>query len=206
MHLRGVVADREELDQIDNLHAQGMLTDDEYAQARERVLAREELGRAAPRGGPNWLLVGLAAIAVAGVALIIVALVAGGGSSTSTQPGIRVNGVVAITDHNSVLPDDPNVVQGQHFGSGGYDLGKPCHALSGYQDIVAGANVVISDGAGKTLTTTQLRAGVYDANADCVFGFTAAVKKVDAYQGKIGQRDPVPYSQKEIANPQLILN
>jgi hypothetical protein len=205
------VAERDELEELESMRADGVLTDAEYGEARDRVLAREDIARldaddpGQRRRQPNWLLIGLAVIAVAGIGLIILALVAGG-SSSSTQPGIRVNGVVVVADHTSVFPDDPNVRQGQLFGSGGYNLGKPCHTLSGYQDIVVGARVVISDGSTKTLTTTQLRAGVFDANADCVFGFTAAVAKVDAYQVKIGQRNPVTFSQKEIASPQLILN
>ncbi|MDP9092408.1 MAG: SHOCT domain-containing protein [Actinomycetota bacterium] len=201
------MTEHDELEQLDSLHADGVLTDAEYAEARDRVLARLDVTDPGPRARkPNWLLIGLAAIAVVGVGLIVLALAAGGGSSTSSQPGIRVNGVVAVTDHTSVFPDDPNVNQGQQFGSGGYNVGKPCHTLSGYQDIVAGASVVISDASAKRLTTTQLRAGVFDANADCVFGFTAAVPKLDAYQVKIAQRNPVPFSQKEIASPQLILS
>jgi hypothetical protein len=143
----------------------------------------------------TWPLV----LAAGGIGLIVWALV--GGSGTAKTP---VNGLIAIVDHQSVVPDQA-VPNGSAFGTGGYALGKPCHTLSGYPDIATGAPVVITDAAGKTLARTSLRAGVFDVNADCVFGFVTSVPKSDTYQIKVGQRDAVTYPAAAITHPQLSL-
>ena len=145
------------------------------------------------------------AAVVVGVGLIVVATF-GLGSSSST-PMIVVNGIVVVTNHSAVYPDDPSVTQGQQFGTGGFSIGKGCHSLAGYQDLVGGAPVVLADRSGTSLSTVHLRSGVYDAQADCVFGFSAEVPKGQGgYQVTVAKRDPVTFSEAEIVNPQLILN
>jgi hypothetical protein len=149
---------------------------------------------------PTWAMITWPLVlAAGGIGLIVWALV--GGSGTAKTP---VNGLIAIVDHQSVVPDQA-VPDGSAFGTGGYALGKPCHTLSGYPDIATGAPVVITDAAEKTLARTNLRAGVFDVNADCVFGFVTSVPKSDTYQIKVGQRDAVTYPAAAITHPQLSL-
>ena len=243
------MAEQDELAQLEQMHAQGMLTDAELELARSQALSRagdtdeppgaadeppgaadeppgaaDESNQPVPADVPAepapaevvppepiparrppfpWVAVLFGVLALAGVALVIVALVGGGSSSGGSH--ITVNGIVVITEHTSVYPDDPTVQNGQQFGTGGYNVGKGCHALTGYQDIATGANVVITGSGGTQLAATKLRAGVFDTNADCVFGFTATINKSSSYEIKIGQRDPVQYPAGSIASPQLVL-
>ena len=150
---------------------------------------------------PLWAMIAWpVALAAAGIGLIVWALTSGGSGSSGTP----VNGLIAVVDHQAVAPDAAVSLDTQ-FGSGGYAVGKPCHTLTGYPDIVAGSPVVITDGSGKTLVRTKLRAGVFDVNADCVFGFVTSVRQSDTYRIKVGQRDPVAYPAAAITHPQLSL-
>jgi hypothetical protein len=194
-----------ELDDLDDLYNQGLLTDDEHQKARDRLSSRD--GGSGRRGMrrlvPFWPVAAL----LVGVALIVFAILGtGGGKKTpATEPGIEVHGAVVISmQDQSALPDDPTVQQGAKFGTGGYNIGKGCHTVSGFVDIARGATVEITPSSGQKVST-KLIAGVYDSNADCVFGFTAAVPKEPSYTIRIAQRNPVPYQQSEIANPQLNL-
>lgn len=204
------MSDSDELGELDDLYNQGLLTDEERQRAMDRLAAREQRGgarRRLPRLISLWPIAAL----LVGVGLIIFAVLGtGGGKSTKTTAGIEVSGnVVILVSDNSALPDDPTVPQGATFNvtAPGYGVGKGCHTVTagGFQDIASGAPVVINSSDGTKLATTALKPGVYDTNADCVFGFTAAVVKTASYSIRIAQRNPVPFSQKEIASPQLIL-
>lgn len=196
-----------ELDDLDDLYNQGLLTDDEHQNARDRLSSRDGGGgrRGVRRLLPFWPVAAL----LLGVALIVFAIVGTGGGTKgpATQPGIEVHGAVVISlKDQSALPDDTTVRQGATFNTTdpGFAIGKGCHTVSGFSDIARGATVEIIPSSGQKVTTTLI-AGVYDSNADCVFGFTAAVPKESSYTIRIAQRNPVPYKQSEIANPQLNL-
>jgi hypothetical protein len=150
---------------------------------------------------PTWALAAaVVVLGFGGVALVLWGVL---GGSSSTPSGLPVDGVVAITNPSAVIPDLP-VPQGTVFGTDpNYNVGRPCHAAAGYQDIVSGARVVITNGSGKQLAKTTLKRGVFDTQAGCVFGFTTHVPKSSAYQIKIGQRDPVNYPPAAIGHPQL---
>jgi hypothetical protein len=75
---------------------------------------------------------------------------------------IEVHGGVAVLDPQAVVID----------AAGGR---ASCHMSGVYENVTAGTVVVISDGAGTTLTTTNLADGVLDRMGDCVFPFTAEV-------------------------------
>jgi hypothetical protein len=205
------VADSEERGGLDDLYNQGLLTDDEHRHAVERITAHDETDdserhdsgrRQMPRLMRFWPIVAL----LVGIGLIIFAIVGTGGGGTSKQPGLEVDGAVVISHgENGAAPNDTSVQPGASFGAGGFNVGQGCHTISGFIDIASGASVQITDASGKTLVRTALKAGVFDQNADCVFGFTAAVPKVSGYSIKIAQRNPVSYSQAEIGRPQLIL-
>ena len=230
---RQVVSEHEELDKLDQLHADGMLTDAERDHAKAQLEQRtepeasgqlEDIRQPADvaevgdvvdpeaaepadrpvrrrRQLPLWAMIAWpVALAAAGIGLIVWALTSGGSGSSGTP----VNGLIAVVDHQSVAPDEVVSLDTQ-FGTGGYAVGKPCHTLTGYPDIVTGSPVVITDGSGKTLARTKLRPGVFDVNADCVFGFVTSVKASDTYQIKVGQRDPVNYPAAAITHPQLSL-
>lgn len=82
------------------------------------------------------------------------------------------------------------------------DLG--CMASSGYDDIVTGGQVVVSDGGGKTLGLGALAAGIVkttDAlNWSCVFSFT--VPKVPAggafYKVAVGHRGAIQFTETDL--------
>lgn len=235
------MSEHEELARLEQLHADGLLTDAEHDQAKTQLEQRAEVAQDpavpadapvdAPAGAPAaepgavqqpgaldrpdgpderprrrrqlplWAMIAWpVALAAAGIGLIVWALTSGG-SSTSGTP---VNGLIAVVDHQAVAPDQ-SVSLDTQFGTGGYAVGKPCHTLTGYPDIVAGAPVIITNGSGKRLAHTTLRAGVFDLNADCVFGFVTRVGTSDTYQIKVGKRDPVNYPAAAITHPQLSL-
>lgn len=197
---RQVVSEHEEQAKLEQLHADGLLTDAEHEQAKAQLEQRPDPARRR-RQLPLWAMIAWpVALAAAGIGLIVWALTSGGSGSSGTP----VNGLIAVVDHQSVAPDEAVSLDTQ-FGTGGYAVGKPCHTLTGYPDIVTGSPVVITDGSGKTLARTKLRPGVFDVNADCVFGFVTSVKKSDTYQIKVGQRDPVNYPAAAITHPQLSL-
>lgn len=217
------MSDREELGELDDLHKQGLLTAEEHRAAVDRVTSRDggyegdNTGDSAgaPGGGRDGRGLGARVLAfwpllalLVGVALIIFAIVGTGSSGKKTvkEAGIVVNGAVIIKQSDSAsLPDDPTVKPGATFGTGGYNVGKGCHTTSGFGDIAGDAPVIITDGSGNVILRTTLKSGVYDLNADCVFGFTGVVPKEDGYTIKVAQRNPLPYKQSEIGQPQLIL-
>lgn len=198
-----------ELAQLDELYNQGLLTDAERDDAVRRMSSRDSVedGRPAgrrqmPRLVAFWPVLAL----LVGIGLIIFAIVGtGGGSGTTKQPGIAVNGAVVIPlKEDGAKPAGPVPPQ-PTFGSGSFNVGQACVTLPGFADIKEGAAVIITDASGAQVATTTLKPGVYDTQADCVFGFATAVPKKSGYSIKIAQRNPVSFSQSEIGEPQLIL-
>jgi hypothetical protein len=202
------VSDSDESAGLEELYNQGLLTDDEHQHAVDRLSTRDDGGR---RGMPRLIRFWPVLALLVGIGLIIFAVVGtgGGGGGTTKQPGIAVNGVVVISvSDNGAVPDDSTVRPGAQFNvtDPGFAIGKGCHTSTGFSDVTTGASVEITDANGKKLVTTTLKPGVYDSNADCVFGFTAAVPKRASYTIKLAQRNPLTYSQAEMAKgPQLSL-
>lgn len=195
--------------QLDDLYDQGLLTDDEHRDAVRRVSSPADddydgsARRRLPRIVAFWPVLAL----LVGIGLIIFAIIGTGSKSGSTkEAGLAVNGAVVILQKDNGAAPDEAVAPNTQFQHGGFDVGKGCHTLSGFADIKSGATVVIADSSGAQVATTTLKPGVYDTNADCVFGFTTAVPKKSGYTIKVADRNAVPYSQSEIvSNPQLIL-
>lgn len=192
---------------LDELYDQGLLTDAEHHDAVRRVSSREDTGaggstgRRMPRLVAFWPVLAL----LVGIGLIIFAIVGTGGGGTTKQPGIAVDGTVIIPLKDEGAKPAGPVPPQPTFGSGAFNVGQACVTLPGFADIKEGATVIITDAAGAQVATTTLKAGVYDTQADCVFGFTTAVPKKNGYTVKIAQRNPVTFSQSEITAPQLIL-
>jgi hypothetical protein len=127
-----------------------------------------------------------AAVVVGGATAAIVAGTTGGGASMLT-----VNGTLELTD----IGGDGVVSTGGHG----------CTGSGGYSDITAGAEVVISDDQGRTLTITHLTGGTGLAGV-CEFDFTTSLPKGKHYYGiEVTHRGTVKFSEKEIAAPALSL-
>ncbi|MDP9118412.1 MAG: hypothetical protein M3O28_14350, partial [Actinomycetota bacterium] len=177
----------------ESLHEQGLLSDEEYAQARERTTVKP---------GRRWVAWWPLAAALLGLALILVALF---GITSSSQPRIPVNGAVAVADQNNALPDDAAAFTAATQ-SGRPPTGLGCHTGSGDSDIAVGTKILIADDKHRTLSTTALTRGVFSASGYCVFGFVTTVSRQSSgYFVTVATRDPVSIPLSQIALPQLVL-
>ena len=78
-----------------------------------------------------------------------------------------------------------------------------CEGRGGGADIAKGAEVVLSDDAGKTLTITALGAGKPARNS-CLFQFSATVPAGrKSYGVSVSNRPPVRFSEVEVAHADL---
>jgi len=128
-----------------------------------------------------WIGVAVAAAVTAG---LLITMTSGSGSATVT-----VHGTMTLTDS-----------------SGGVTGETPCNGSGGYSDIADGAQVVISDDTGKTLTIVQLTGGVGFAGVSCVFDFTAKVPAGKSYYGvTVTHRGTVKMSEAELATAAVTL-
>lgn len=140
-----------------------------------------------------------AAAAVVGV-LVAGCSSSGGAHATKTTAApagpIAVTGSVTLTDPDSTLNA---ALTGTH----------DCGGVGGYSDIKEGAQVVISDDAGKTLTISHLTAGQTPEqktglNNDCVFGFTAQVPAGKRFYGvQVTHRGVVKMAEAELPSASL---
>jgi hypothetical protein len=125
---------------------------------------------------PEWLV---ALLIVGGVALILVIGV--GAWWWTTQRTLTVDGDISVTGSSS-----------------GY-TGGPCVTRSGFDDIAAGAQVVVKDAAGKVLATTTLGPGRSTGTA-CAFGFHTDVPTgSDFYGVELGRRGVVQFTAEQMA-------
>jgi hypothetical protein len=133
--------------------------------------------RAAPRVRHPWRAV-LAVLVVAALGLSCWVLMHGGERHV-------LSGTVLLTD-SSVSDLDP---------------GDSCRGTGGYSDINAGAQVVLTDGNGTTLSTTVLSSGEFDGRG-CVFAFELRdVRHADYYRLAVAgtNRGQLQYSYGELA-------
>ena len=127
-----------------------------------------------------------------------------GSKVPSWLPG--VGGIVAIAVVVSVLSggvggSDARTLTGELVltDSGGYsdDYGS-CTGSGGYDDIRAGALVVVRDGGGETLATSSLDDGEESGGA-CVFSFEVTdVPDADFYEVEVSHRGGLTWSQQEL--------
>lgn len=126
-----------------------------------------------------------------------------GGAATPPQSApsvIVMAGSVSVTD-----PDG-----GAKVGADGTitieQRGGPCTLSGGFSDIAEGAEVVVSDDAGATLTITTLQAGVFGANNMCTFPFSAKVVAGKKFYGiAVSHRGTVKLPEAEMAEPKLTI-
>ncbi|MFE4501722.1 hypothetical protein ACFRFQ_17865 [Rhodococcus sp. NPDC056743] len=128
-----------------------------------------------------WVLVGaVGTMAVGGFIAGAIALV-----NKTTKPGS-----FAITGTMSLSSSDA-----QRIGSG-------CVGDGGYDDIRPGAEVKVTDEAGKTLATGRLEGGE-TSNGECVLPFTVSGVPAGStfYQVEISHRGGLTYSEAEAREP-----
>jgi hypothetical protein len=82
------------------------------------------------------------------------------------------------------------------------DPGAPCTGEDGYDDLGGGAQVVLRDDKGATLSTGRLTAGEFDGRG-CAFSFALEhVRRVDFYSLTVasGSRGELQYSYEELTD------
>ena len=133
---------------------------------------------------PRWRRRGPVAAAV-GAALAVGAaawLTAGGGHAapraapTASASTLSMQGTLVLSFGSPLYPNASDPEPGR---TAGPDVGDPCTALNGYNDINQGSAVTIGDGTGRTLVVTALSAGSVAGDpgttAQCEFSFSANV-------------------------------
>jgi hypothetical protein len=115
-------------------------------------------------------------------------------SSSSTAALARVVGTVSLADPNG-------------WESGGdLSVGAACHGTGGFSDINGGAQVVVSDDAGKTLAITSLRGGKLTSGFQCRFLFTVQVPGGLGFYGvTVTHRGTLKESEADLGNVSLTL-
>lgn len=80
--------------------------------------------------------------------------------------------------------------------------GDSCQGTGGFDDIAGGAPVVVKDGSGKIIASTNLGPGAGPSgqysNVECTFEFSADVPDTDFYQVAVGHRNAVTNSKAEL--------
>ncbi|MEV0616179.1 hypothetical protein AB0I81_22890 [Nonomuraea sp. NPDC050404] len=78
-----------------------------------------------------------------------------------------------------------------------------CRGGGGFDDLREGAQVVVSDAAGKTIALGQLGAGSWKRGVGCIFLFTVADVPggLDFYGVEVSHRGRVQYTAAQLAAP-----
>lgn len=209
------------LAQLEELHRNGVLSDAEFDAARARLLPPPPPAYSPPPSyapptdyqpayapppippGPpathrgnrrgRGPLIALGGAAILGIAALIYFL---GSGSSGTGPGgkstIAVNGQMVLQDPSGFTSDGTT--------------GDQCDGSGGYNDIDQGAEVVIADDRGTTLTITTLDAGTVQTDGNCQFPFTASVPAGKGYYGiTVTHRGTVKFPESDMSAPQLAL-
>jgi hypothetical protein len=149
-----------------------------------------------------WVIAGVALL-VAGVAAVF-ALTRGGSGGPKQSP-VAVHSPKTITVHGALVLNGPI-----SFGSEGSDM---CGGLAGYNDVIAGAQVVVYDAAGKQLVVAALPAGT---QGDNYFGnplrqcwFTIDIPGVPAgvgpYSIEVTHRGKIPFEESKAYDVEMTL-
>lgn len=89
--------------------------------------------------------------------------------------------------------------------SGVVTSGSSCYGSGGFSDIAAGAQVVISDDSGATLTITHLDSGS-GGLGHCIFSFEATIPKGKGFYGvTVTHRGTVKFPESQIGAPTVSL-
>jgi hypothetical protein len=101
---------------------------------------------------------------------------------TTTTAPLNLSGTMTLTDSEGVADD----------GAGG------CEGTGGYDDLQAGASVVVSDDANKVIGTSNLGDGSY-SGTDCVFRFVVSnLPQAKFYKVEVSHRGQVTYPYDDL--------
>lgn len=106
-----------------------------------------------------------------------------------------MNGHVSIDDPDGFLTTEYS------------EAGDTCVGAAGYDEVAKGAQVVISDDAGKTLAIAHLDAGTTaEDESSCLFSFAATVPAGLKFYGfTLTHRGTVKQEESQLSNVQLSL-
>lgn len=124
-------------------------------------------------------LVVLAALAVSAVTLL---------PQLSASPPLTVEGSVTVRGEPPAVLTDNELT---------------CVTGGGYDDIREGAQVVVTDAAGKTIALGQLGAGSWKRGVGCIFLFTVAdIPAGEKFYGiEVSHRGKVQYTAAQMSAP-----
>lgn len=106
---------------------------------------------------------------------------------------VKVSGTMSLIDPSGYYTD------------GAGNNGDGCFGTGGYNDIVQGAGVVVSDDAGNTLALTALGLGVID-DSGCTFPFSTKVPGGERFYGvTVTHRGTIKESESELGSIALTL-
>jgi hypothetical protein len=85
------------------------------------------------------------------------------------------------------------------------DSGRDCHGIGGYDDMVPGARVTVTDGGGKVIGIGSLGQGTFDGSS-CVFPFAVSgLPSASFYGVEIANRGVVQFSHEEVKAHEVAL-
>lgn len=130
----------------------------------------------------------IVAVAVAGVVLLVAAVIAVTLVVRATSQ-MTVHGSVAIRDTSSISVSSADATT--------------CGGNNGYDDLVAGAPVNITDAAGATVALGQLNAGRYDSTTHlCTLQWTVKVPTGKKFYGvAVGRRPALKLAEAQMHQP-----
>jgi hypothetical protein len=139
------------------------------------------------------------------VAVVLLLVLAGCGGGSAAKPGGDAKAkTIAVIGDITVKSSTASVVKP------GADIGSPCDADSGYEDIRAGTQVVIADDGGKTLALGTLDDGTLGGQPGdeilelrCSFPFEVLGVPTGHpfYRVSVGRRGGQQYTAADLAQP-----
>lgn len=147
-----------------------------------------------------WIGVVVAAAVAAG---LLITTTSGSTAKQTAARGITVHGSMTVTDPTEIESTDF-----MNYGTDNQPTDGPCMTYGGgFSDIAEGAQVVISDDVGRTLTIAHLEAGTFRVlGTQCSFPFTAKIPAGKSYYGvTVSHRGTVKMTEAEVATAAVTL-
>jgi hypothetical protein len=131
-----------------------------------------------PRRRRSAFLLGVAALALVGVSVLATVLLMSG---SKPKPLHAVGVMTLVGDSTNVTAD-----------------GGSCHGIGGWNDIMAGAQVTVTDAAGSTVAITQLSEGIGTTDS-CDFDWSAQVPAGAKFYGvEVAHRGRVQFTPQQL--------
>jgi hypothetical protein len=134
----------------------------------------------------------MAVLALGAVAAVVLVLIAGSEADPHAPPSpaaaLTVDGSVTVVGGHPQVQTENELT---------------CTGGGGFDDIRQGAQVVVTDAAGKTIALAQLDAGSWKRDVGCIFLFTVPdVPGGEKFYGiEVSHRGRVQYSARQLAAP-----